>query len=251
MSQTLSKRYLETQQCELPDTLPPGAEDQVWFDHADPQSPRSPAPFVPVSVQETCPAIIQSGVHKGQACGKPVTETGFCKRHPPSTEERPTKRPKLTSYTQGRCVCKTQKGDICGAVVKGGGLVCKRHANCPLPDDLPADFVTEPSTAPVQPETEADVVMQIEPEPEFDAQEQRELNEPVLILPDTAEPPEPMSEEPSPEMIEARLLDQEEWSTHRITNHREMMHLLETTTAVDIDERQFRYLEMKIRACFE
>jgi hypothetical protein len=160
-------------------------------------------------------------------------------------------------------VCKTQKGDICGAAVKGGGLVCKRHTNCPLPGDLPADFITaapdvmdvEP-TEPTEPESvvmEVESTETIEPEPvatEMDAQRQRDLSEPVLVLPDEAPGPAQV-DETAPEMIEARLLDQEGWSTHRIANHQEMMRLLETTAVVDIDERQFRFLETKIRACFE
>lgn len=226
-SNILPKSYLETEQCEIPDRLEKDPIDEPWFDDTDPKSPLSPR-----SPVRTCTALLQSGAKKGQPCGKPIVRDELCKRHlnqPPevaSSDQKPSKRPRITEYVKGRCVCKTQKGLICGALVKDGGLMCKRHANCPIPDD----YVE---------------VVQVQPTEEDE-------EEPEIILPDTMEVEEEKKEiEIQGPPLEASLFGQREWSIQYVESPKEMMQILRSTQVVDIAEEQLRLLESKIHQCFQ
>ena len=230
---TLSKRYLETQQCEIPDTVPDESDEPSVPMDVDPALlPRSPAATIvqPVTAAQTCPSVIQSGVNSGQICGKEIFAEGLCRRHHTlSNKERPTKKARLTEPPlEGRCSCKTQKGFFCGAVVKDGGLYCKRHQNClavvggadSQPQPEPEPIVIEPEQEPVEPQ---DVRLQEEPE--------------VVV------------EEPVPP-IEAELLQRSEWTTHFVSDTPAMMSILQQIEVVDLDAQQFEALEANIRACF-
>lgn len=221
----LSKSYLQQEACELPLRLDTDPIEEPWFDDADPRSPLSPrSPRRPIPTT-TCTAIIQSGAKRGQACGKPALENEtLCKYHlqiqlkrpsPSDADQAPTpKRPKLVEPVPGRCICRTQKGFICGAVTQPNSDFCKRHAKC-----QPVDVE----------------------EKEEDSASIRAVEEPILYLPDT-EPIQP---------VETQLLQQEAWTEHYVQDNTEMMRILNGLPARDLDEEQFRLLESKIRACFE
>lgn len=224
---TLSKRYLETQPCIIPDTVPEDVEMKV-----DPAFiPRSPASTIiePVTATQTCPSVIQSGVNKGKICGKPVFTEGLCRRHHTlSNEERPSKKARLTEPLEGRCRCKTQKGFFCGVEVKDGGLYCKRHLNCLAV--VGGSEPEPPAPEPVVPE----------PEPE-DPQEMRLQLEPELGAIADEEPVPP---------IEADLFQRPEWTTHFASDTASMMAALQHIEVVDLDVHQLEALEANIRACF-
>lgn len=247
MPRTLSKRYLETQQCELPDRLDEPVTEP-WFDDADPASPKSPEPRESISARETCTMTMQAGPNKGQVCGKSVVKNGLCRRHAEQVAakesgERPAKRPKIDAPTAGRCVCKTKKGEYCGAAVKGDALVCKRHAACPIPPEIAAQFA-QPVTA--QPLVVVDEPMDLDID---DPTVQRDQAEPVLIVPDTD--PVPVQPVEPVEPVESQLFQQPEWGTVYVNTTADMVHILDHLVVVDIDEQQLQQLNNKIRACFE
>jgi len=240
---TLSKRYLETHRCEVPDTLPDEPDEPSSPMDVDPDPamvPRSPSATIvePVTATQTCPSVIQSGLNQGKICGKPVFAGGLCRRHHTlSSEERPSKKARLTEPLEGRCKCKTQKGFFCGAAVKDGGMYCKRHVNCLA------------VVGGVQPEPAPEVIV-IDAERE-DPQDVRLQQEPEVVIVEDA-PSEPVVDEPVPPVppIEAELFQRAEWTTHFVSDTTALMSALQEIEVVDLDAQQFEALEANIRACF-
>jgi len=111
--------------------------EPISKDYTLPSKPKTPKPVDATK----CSFLLQSGTRKGQPCGRPVKEGGFCGVH--------QKKPEITNISDpSKCNCLilsgARKGQICGRTAKENGLCAIHLKSCP--SRLP----TEPTQQPAQ-----------------------------------------------------------------------------------------------------
>ena len=148
----LSKSFLNDAKCEIEDAVAKAVVEPEEVKEVEPESPEAEPiskdytlpskPKTPKPVDATkCSFLLQSGTRKGQPCGRPVKEGGFCGVH--------QKKPEITNISDpSKCNCLilsgARKGQICGRTAKENGLCAIHLKSCP--SRLP----TEPTQQPAQ-----------------------------------------------------------------------------------------------------
>jgi hypothetical protein len=178
----------------------------------------------------TCICILQSGIRKGQKCGKGVVANNRCGIHQKKCVEPPRAEQPLQQTQQApkKCQCIIQsgkkQGQVCGRSVTDGTLYCKSHkGSCILPKE------PEPIVEPSEPKEllEPEPVIEIQPDPD-QYEETKEPIEPTL-------PQEP--------------IETNTWTVISSTEE-EFIRFLEKTPIVDISVEQLSRLENEIIKCF-